>query len=554
MALTKVHNRMIDENIFNVVDYGADPTGAVDSTVSINNAFAACESAGAGTVLFPAGTYLTTDRVGSSGSSNLTDINIVAYGATLNSNPSVASNYSLFLYWPNLNSIKVSGLHVDGNTKTATGIVIRNQSTTASCVFAIVEDCFVENIHAVNDASITANVIAIYIDSSDFEGKKAVIKNCSVENVTRDKTGLTCTGVAITGFRVSTIEGNFIENVRHSGQAGDLIDADGIKLFSKFNTVGSTLVYRDVVGSIQNNVVIDCEGRFVKTQANGQVKIDSNSFRIQGSIELIQNFVGVDCQVGEGLVANNDFFFGNTFTGGASAAAYSGQFPDESDYTFRAFTQTFSGNKLDFRKKFPYVILAGTPATSSTNSFKLYFNVTENIVNSADAASTFVSTDQTTERPSNFIYVNTSSWPSAANLNGEMHWKIENNVVDTYEFLTMTTGSEDYTGKWFLHIHNNVKYPTGFSRQLLGSGTSYTSNISISNNQIGPVDSGGVYWEFDFLELIAPCDFYNGSGTRTNGPASYTFRNVQLNGNFWKVVDATGIYLTQDCLTWTRIP
>lgn len=552
MALTKVHNRMIDENIFNVVDFGADPTGTEDSTSSINNAFAACEAAGAGTILFPAGTYLITNVVGSSGSSNLTDINIVAYGATLNSNPSVASNYSLFLYWPNLNSIKVSGLHVDGNTKTATGIVIRNQSTTASCVSAIVEDCFVENIHAVNDASITANPVAIYIDSV-FEGIKAIIRNCQVENVTRDKVGLACTGVTVTGFRVSTIEGNLIRNIRHSGQAGDLVDADGIKLFSKFSTVGSASVYRDVIGLIQNNGVYDCEGRFVKTQANGQVKIDSNSFRIENAIELIQNFGGVDCQVGEGLVTNNDFFFGSTFTGGSSAAAYKGQFPSESDYTFRAFTQTFSGNKLDFRKEFPYVILPGTPATSSTNSFKLYFNVAENIVNSADAASTFVSTDQTTERPTHFIYVNNSGWPSAANLNGEMHWRIEGNVVDTYEFFTLTSGSEDYTGKWFLHIHNNVKYPTGFSRQLLASGTSYTSNISISNNQIGPVASGGVYWEFDFLELIAPCDFYNGSGTRTNGPASYAFRNVQLNGGFWKVVEATGIYLTQDCITWTRI-
>ena len=552
MALTKVHNRMIDENIFNVVDHGADPTGVTDSTSAINSTFAACEVAGAGTVFFPPGTYLSTSKVGSSGSTNLTDIKVVADGATLNSNPGTATNYSMFLYWPNLNSIIVSGLHVNGNTKTASGIIIRNQSSSASCVSAVVENCHVENINAVDDASITANPIGIYIDST-FEGNKAVIRNCLVENVTRAKAGRTCTGMAITGFRLATIEGNSVQSVKHSGLSGDKVDADGIKVFAKTSTVGSDTVYYDINALIQNNVVYDCEGRFVKTQANGQVKVDNNSFRVESAIELIDNFVGVDCQSGEGLVTNNDFFFNNNFTGGSSACAYKAQNPSESTYTFRSFTQTFSGNKIDIRKNIPYVILPTAPAGSTSNKFKLYLNILNNIVNVADTDSTFTTTDQTTERPSYFMYVNNSSWPTASNLNGEMHWNIRGNIVDTYEFLTLTTGSEDYTGKWFLHIHDNVKYPTGFSRNLLSGGSSYTSNLSISGNNIGDNSTGGVYWTFDFTKLVAPCDFYNGSGSRSNAPAAYSFRNVQFNGAYWKVVDATGIYLTGDCSTWTRI-
>lgn len=549
MALTKVHNRMIDQNTFDVVDFGADPTGVADSRSAINSAFAACEAAGAGTVLFPQGTYYCSDYVGTSLSANLTDIKVIGNGSKISLNPTTAANYSLYLYWPNLNSILVKGIEIDGNTKTSTGILIRNQSATASCVSAVVEDCAVRNLHAVDDASITTNPTGIYIDST-FEGNKAVIRNCLVENVTRDKIGRSNTGVSITGFRVVTIEGNSVQNIRHSGQVGDKIDADGIKVFSKFSTVGGGSVYYDINALIQNNVVYDCEGRFVKTQANGQVKIDNNSFRVQSAIELIDNFVGVDCQAGEGLVTNNDFFFNDTFTGGTSASAYNAQAPSESDFNFMSFTQTFSGNKVDIRKGIPYVILPTAPATSTTNSFKLYLNILDNTVTSN---STFATTNQVTERPSYFMYVNNSNWPTAANLNGEMHWNIKGNVVDTFDFLVLTTGSEDYTGKWFLHIHDNVKYPTGFGRNILSSGSSYTSNLSISGNNIGTSSTGGVYWEFDFAELIAPCDFYNGSGTRTNGPANYSFRNVQFNGGFWKVVDATGIYLTGDTTTWTRV-
>jgi len=58
MALTKVNHRMIDDEAFNVVDYGADATGVSDSSTAIQAALDAADSAGGGTVFFPAGTYL----------------------------------------------------------------------------------------------------------------------------------------------------------------------------------------------------------------------------------------------------------------------------------------------------------------------------------------------------------------------------------------------------------------------------------------------------------------------------------------------------------------
>ena len=38
MALTKAKDRMIDNGVYNVMDYGADPTGATNSSVAFQAA------------------------------------------------------------------------------------------------------------------------------------------------------------------------------------------------------------------------------------------------------------------------------------------------------------------------------------------------------------------------------------------------------------------------------------------------------------------------------------------------------------------------------------
>ncbi len=50
---------------YNVLDYGADKTGAADSATSIQNAINACQNAGGGTVFFPKGTYTVLSGVAS---------------------------------------------------------------------------------------------------------------------------------------------------------------------------------------------------------------------------------------------------------------------------------------------------------------------------------------------------------------------------------------------------------------------------------------------------------------------------------------------------------
>lgn len=58
MALTKVTYAMIEGAAFNVLDYGATGDGSTDDTAAILAAITAANTAGGGTVYFPAGTYI----------------------------------------------------------------------------------------------------------------------------------------------------------------------------------------------------------------------------------------------------------------------------------------------------------------------------------------------------------------------------------------------------------------------------------------------------------------------------------------------------------------
>lgn len=57
MSLTKVSYSMIEGSPFNILDYGADPTGATPSTSAIQAAIDAAGAAGGGVVIVPEGTY-----------------------------------------------------------------------------------------------------------------------------------------------------------------------------------------------------------------------------------------------------------------------------------------------------------------------------------------------------------------------------------------------------------------------------------------------------------------------------------------------------------------
>lgn len=95
MALTKATYAMVSGAPYNVLDYGADPSGVADSTAAINAALTAAVAAGGGEVYIPAGTYLVNGRVDINGS------NLRIYGdgtsSVLRKTPT-ATHLSLFYF------------------------------------------------------------------------------------------------------------------------------------------------------------------------------------------------------------------------------------------------------------------------------------------------------------------------------------------------------------------------------------------------------------------------------------------------------------------------
>ena len=87
MALTKVNFRMIDDRVFDVVNYGADNTGATDTSTAIQAALNAAETAGGGTVFFPKGTYLLNAPVTLTSTNKFTldgDDCVIQFGTAFN--------------------------------------------------------------------------------------------------------------------------------------------------------------------------------------------------------------------------------------------------------------------------------------------------------------------------------------------------------------------------------------------------------------------------------------------------------------------------------------
>jgi hypothetical protein len=120
-------------SVFNVLNYGADNTGATDAGTAIYNASVALQAAGGGTLYFPPGTYKvwsvgqTYPMTSCSGSSsqaimpfcNLNGVTVISNGATLamdpaNTDMSAGQIYAAYVSFVNCTNVKVDGFHITG--------------------------------------------------------------------------------------------------------------------------------------------------------------------------------------------------------------------------------------------------------------------------------------------------------------------------------------------------------------------------------------------------------------------------------------------------------
>jgi hypothetical protein len=543
------------EYAVSVKDFGAVGDGVADDRAAINAAFNEIINRGSGTIYFPAGTYFVSDFIGNTGSSsNVIDIAVIGEpGTIINCNPSVFGNFAVRLIFENLRSAYVSKIWVDCNNKVATGI--RIDSTVSAVQIAEVDSCRVLNCFGVNNAGVTTSVLGISVSSAGW-GFNATIKNCIVNNVRRDKTGLACQAVAATKFQNILIENNSITNVRHSGQTGDKFDADGIVVFS-FQVAG---LYNRSAATVINNTIRDCEGRFVKLQTNGSAVVQNNLMRNESAIELIENFVAVDSQVANATVTENKFYMGSTWTGGASASIFASQAPlaANTQFAFEAFYQKFNGNEVSCAKSMPYIVLPSFPANTTGTC---YMEICDNTV-TFDASLT--TTNQSLVAASWFTFNGGAGFVAASSMTSQWVWTVARNRAQTFNFIGLpgvssAVAGEDYTDKIFMYVYDNWKPSIGYDRNVVEgtngviNGGVKTSTVMVRDNMVGSY-AGQWAMNTDLAKMFNGCDFYSGASVNTNVPANYTFSRIARHGGMWIVHRAAnGIYLSPDATTWTNI-
>lgn len=539
MALTKAHNRMIEGAAFNVRDFGAVGDGVTNDTAAINLAFVALEAAGRGTIFFPSGTYLTSNPIGSNNATGLTDISVMGeVGTVINCNPTTASNYILYLQWPNLRTVRVENIRLQGNTKCATGLRI-NSTVTTKIETIIVENVQVYDLHVVDDASITTSATGIYVANGGTatEGKVAVIRNCTVHNITRSKAS-SCSGIVITDFENATVEGCSIKNIQHGG-AGDIVDADGIKIFSENDSSD----YRRTTSRVLGNHLEDCYGRFVKLQTGGSALVEGNSLLLNTSAnggeeqDLIVNFHCFDSQCSDGNITNNRVSI-DAYSGGASASFFQTQAATVISASNDATTQKITNNVVAVKSsaKFPYGILID-PDNGVADT--IYVDISNNIFTGPSALDVNTSSALAC---GTFIYCTIPS-----TLTADLSTTIRGNTVSSYYFCRFNGSDTDYAGQWYLYVYGNIKHNGSHSGINYSTTDPRTSSCMIRDNTFTSVSSGPQYrGSLDMNEILLGCDFYYSSDTCTNVPSNYTWRRWQRGGSIWTVEGATNMYKTTD--------
>lgn len=138
MGLTLVSYSMINGAPVNVLDYGVDPTGVVDSTTQLQDIFDAVETAGGGTIYFPDGTYKTTLslfvgsnlRIEFSGNAWIKSYGTDGYSAMLTNKPTGAAN------------VTIINPQLDGNnTPSICGIIVRRNATEWRIIGGLIKNC-----------------------------------------------------------------------------------------------------------------------------------------------------------------------------------------------------------------------------------------------------------------------------------------------------------------------------------------------------------------------------------------------------------------------------
>lgn len=444
----------------------------------------------------------------------------------------------------------------------------------------------------------TTSAKGIQVSSTGW-GYKATVENCIVQGVDRNLDGV-CQGLVVTGFENSNVVNNTVRDVtvykvnvtnatnaspivittdgNHNFITGDLVgvssvggndaangsftitkltdttfqldgstgngtytsggkaisdkDADGIVVFSH----NSASDYKRSQVTVSENVVKNCEGRFIKLQTEGSVTVESNLLRLDSGT-LITNFRGVDTQVANATIRNNQMYILG-YTGGASAAFSALQAPGSSNFSSNeSFVSEFCFNNIHTQVGFPYGVLTTSPNANEDPT--IHFKINDNTITRNAASDSITTTDVACDE---FVRLDTST-PASADFDATFYLEIARNKVFAFDLIRIPFTQDDYTDKWFFYVYDNYRFPTGFNRDVVLGGAApdydspYTSTCMFRNNQTraDAGNQGNLGWPLDASRILEGSDFGLSSQTLTFMPDNPgTFGRLALSGGIYK--------------------
>lgn len=302
---------------FNVLDYGADPTGVSNSTTAINAAVVDASAVG-GTVLIPRGSYLVMTEILA-----LDNVTIYAYGAYLfagQSSHALVWNYtpssSPTVYTGHSNITILGGIwdnkgHVyNGSTDTmyfghARNITIRDLTIRNtqffhgielnSCSGAQIVNCRFEGAY---QGGGTTNLEAIQIDvaltgaglpAADNTMSKDILVQGCYAGPAIDGSGLAAPGWLVAAH--SSQGDQYFHNIRIIGNEADSCIYGGYRLYCFAESL------------VSGNIAVGCSGPGIKVEPQNTGGYHLKNFSITGNVVSACTGAGIDLG---GLSASND--------------------------------------------------------------------------------------------------------------------------------------------------------------------------------------------------------------------------------------------------------
>lgn len=182
MALTKAHNRMIQNAWVNVKDFGAVGDGVANDTAAISAAMASVSS---GTLFFPAGEYLISSTEASPLVFSASNASVVGYGATIKN--SASRSFAAF--------------GVSGSNVCVEGVAFDGLNTSLGCLFVsdTAENVTIANCEIKNFAQQTGDAtfaVGVLVKNGS---KNTVIRGCHIHDIQASVTGI-ARGVLGSGY------------------------------------------------------------------------------------------------------------------------------------------------------------------------------------------------------------------------------------------------------------------------------------------------------------------------------------------------------------------